>query len=185
MMRFLPLGPLRRLFRAAKREDGNATAEFAILFPLFLIMFLSIFEMAMLMTRYMMFERGVDIVVREMRLSSPANYDHDDMRNLICEKTLIVRNCYDELLLEMVRVDDDENAWVFPNANANCVDRQDPSSAVKKFTPGQQNDTMYLRACLVVEPMFPWAGLGATMSVDDSGGFNMIAQSAYSVEPAR
>ena len=177
------LSKFRRLARAFKREDGMATAEFVILFPLFLLMFLSIFEMAMLMTRYMMFERAVDIVVREMRLTSTGAYSHDEMRDRICEETLIVRHCYDELLLEMTRVDDDEENWDFPGPNANCVDRDDPASALKAFTPGLQNQTMYKRACLVVEPMFPWAGLGASLSLDDSGGFNMIAQSAYSVEP--
>ncbi len=182
MMRLL--SPLTRLTRAFRRgEEGNATAEFAILFPLFMVMFLTIFEMAMLMTRYMMFERAVDIVVRDMRLTSAGNYSHDEMRNRICEETLIISACYDELVLEMRRVDEDEENWSFPGPQANCVDLDDPGAAVKDFTPGQQNQTMYLRACITVTPMFPGTGLGASLVPDGEGGYNMIAQSAYSVEP--
>lgn len=176
---------LRRLGRAFRREDGNATAEFALLFPLFMVVFFTIFEMALLMTRYMMFERAVDIVVREMRLSSTGNYTHDQMRDRICQETLIVSECNDELVLEMRRLAQGVNTgnWSFPGANENCVNRVDPSETVKDFTPGQENDIMYLRACLEVVPFLPGTGLGAALAPGANGVFYMIAQSAYSVEP--
>ncbi len=43
--------------RLMGREDGNATIEFAIIFPGFFLIFMVIFELGMLMTRYMMLRK--------------------------------------------------------------------------------------------------------------------------------
>jgi Flp pilus assembly protein TadG len=179
MTYFSPKALLHRL----RGEDGNSSIEFTMIFPIFIVLFLSVIEMGVMMTRYMMFERGLDITVRELRLDSAASYTKDGIRDAICDETLIVSHCKTSLTLEMVRLDNDNNNWSFPAANATCTNRfaeVEPSTA---FVPGTSHDTMYVRACMNVEPMFPWAGLGATLVKDENGTFNMIAQSAFAVEP--
>jgi len=51
-----------------RKEDGNATIEFAILFPAFIMIFLSAFESGLLMTRQVLLDRAVDLTVRDIRL---------------------------------------------------------------------------------------------------------------------
>ena len=53
---------LRRFLRA---EDGSGTLEFAVLAPVFLGLFLSTFELGMLLARQMMLDRGIDLAVRD------------------------------------------------------------------------------------------------------------------------
>jgi Flp pilus assembly protein TadG len=173
----------KSLLRALRRDDGNSSIEFTMIFPIFIVLFLSVIEMGVMMTRYMMFERGLDITVRELRLDAEGTYTKDDIRNAICNETLIVGNCQTGLTLEMVRLDNDAENWSFPQSNAVCTNRFADVEPSTSFTPGSSHDTMYLRACMSVEPMFPWAGLGASLVKDENGTFNMIAQSAFAVEP--
>lgn len=173
----------KTLLRRARDEDGNTSIEFVMIFPIFMVLFMSVIEMGLLMTRYMMFERGLDITVREMRLDSAATYTKDSIRDAICDETLIVGHCKSSLTLEMVRLDNDDNAWSFPQSDAVCKSQFVEVEPATNFTPGLSHETMYVRACLNVEPMFPWAGLGANMVKDENGTFNMIAQSAFAVEP--
>lgn len=165
-------------------DDGNASIEFVMVFPIFIIMFMSVLEMGVMMTRYMMFERALDISVREMRIASTGTYTQQEIKNRICDETLIVASCRDALQIEMQRMDENESSWSFPTANAVCKNRVEEVVPATKFVPGASHDTMYVRACLSVEPMFPWAGVGATLSKDASGSYNMIAQSAFAVEPS-
>ena len=81
--------PLRRILG---REDGNATIEFAILFPAFMLIFMSVFEIGMLMTRYMMFDRALDVAVREVRISANREFTQDQVKTLLCSQTVILRN---------------------------------------------------------------------------------------------
>lgn len=164
-------------------EDGNSTMEFVMVFPVVIVMFMSVVEMGVMMTRYMMFERALDISVRTLRLDTTVNYTQDSIRDAICDETLIARHCKSTLTLEMVRLDADDQNWAFPSSGAVCTNRAEEVQPATTFTPGLPNDTMYVRACMSVTPMFPWAGLGASMSKDETGAYNMIAQSAFSVEP--
>jgi len=174
----------QKLVRKFRTEDGNSSIEFAMVFPVFIVLFMSVIEMGVMMTRYMMFERALDVTVREMRLASSGSYTQDEIKRAICDETLIVASCRDALQIEMERLDENEANWSFPSMNAVCKNRVEEIVPATTFQPGASHDTMYVRACLSVEPMFPWAGIGATLSKDDSGAYNMIAQSAFSVEPS-
>lgn len=164
-------------------DDGNASIEFMVIFPIFILMFMSVLEMGLLMTRYMMFERGLDITVRQMRLDTGATYTKDSVRTAICNETLIVANCNSSLTLEMSRLDSNDDGWTFPGREAICTNTTQEIEPLTAFVPGQSHDTMYVRACLNIKPMFSWAALGASLAKDDTGSFNMIAQSAFAVEP--
>ncbi|MEP5761771.1 MAG: TadE family protein [Litoreibacter sp.] len=166
------------------REEGNSTIEFVIIFPLLMALFLSVIEMGIMMTRYMMFERALDVSMRTVRLDAESNYTRDSIRDTICEETLIARHCQSTLVLEMVRLDADDQSWSFPTNSAVCANRADEDAVpATNFVPGQSNDTMYVRACISVTPMFPWAGLGASIVKDSSGDYSMVALSAFAVEP--
>ncbi|SFR56079.1 TadE/TadG family type IV pilus assembly protein [Litoreibacter janthinus] len=166
------------------REDGNATIEFAILFPGFMLVFMSIFEIGMLMTRYMMFDRALDVAIREVRLSENRSFTQDQVKQLLCSQTVILRNhCLEDVSLEMVRVDEDDQNWTFPTGATPCRDYAQNVIPTTTFVTGDANDLIFVRACMSIEPFFPTAALGEYLTRDSGGRLNMIAMSAFSVEP--
>lgn len=173
----------RMWHRLMGREDGNATIEFAILFPVFMMFFMVVFELGLLMTRYMMFDRALDITVREMRLSDNRNFNEQDMKNLLCAQTVILANhCQEDLRLEMVRLDTSDT-WNIPD-DITCRQVTQTVQPTTEFITGQANDVMFVRACMAMEPFFVRAGLGEFLMRDSgSGKLFMTAKSALSVEP--
>jgi Flp pilus assembly protein TadG len=71
-------------------EDATATVEFVIVFPVLLMVFISAFETAMILTRQVMLERAVDSTVRYLRLTSGISVTHDQIRQNICDNALLV-----------------------------------------------------------------------------------------------
>ena len=172
------LKALRRL----RRDDGTATIEFVILFPLFIILMISGVEAGMLMTRQMMLERGLDLTMRSVRLGTLAEPTHDNVKALICKNAIIIPNCMDVVQLELREVD--TLAWNVPLQGNSCVDRTRPMNpAVLNFDPGARNTLMMVRACAVFDPMFPATGLGVHLPKDASGGYRLIATSGFVNEP--
>jgi hypothetical protein len=176
----------RFLHRFARAEDGSATIEFVLFFPLFFTLFLSTFELGMLQVRQVMLDRGVDLAVRQIRLGAFADVDpaefHDTVRGLVCDFALLIPDCDNQLRLEMEQVD--PRAWSGIDAVADCVDRSDPGQPVRQFTPGQSNDLMVLRACALFDPYFPSSGLGAGLQrVQGSDAYGLLSTSSFSIEP--
>jgi hypothetical protein len=164
------------------RDEGTATIEFVIWFPLFFIIMLSSIESGVLMLRYMMLERSLDIAVRHVRLSTGQEITHDDVRDEICEFALLLDDCRNNLILELTRIPSD--TWTFPAATANCVNRIEEIEPVISFTPGNDNDIMMVRACVNVNILFNQWGLGGILAnYSELDRFQLVAASAFANEP--
>jgi len=142
--------------------------------------FTSSFESGLLMTKYMMFERALDIAVRDIRLSDGTDITHDGIKEAICEEALLFDDCENVLLLEMEQID---MSTTISSLTPNCADRESDADPVVSFTTGDESEVMFLTACVIVDPIFPGAGLGLALSKDDSGGYAMIASTAFVNEP--
>lgn len=172
---------MSRLRRFAGREDGTATLEFVLMFPLFIMFFLSTFELGMALARQMMMDRAVDLAVRSVRIGLVPTVTSDALRDLICENALMP-NCVADLRLEMIEVD--PRAWRAPEPVPDCVDRADPARAARNFDPAVQNQLMVLRVCAVFDPYFPTTGLGARLQEGRGGTYALVSSSAFVVEPS-
>lgn len=174
-----------RLRHAFLREDGTSTIEFVIVVPTFLLIFVSIFELGMAMTRLTMLEHSLDVTMREIRIGTGQVFTHDQIRNRVCENAGYLKDCGDgkRLLLEMVRIERDN--WVMPPREATCITDQSAGAArpVTTFDNGAPSDVMFIRACFVVEPIFPTFGLGAIVETDSNGNMHLVANSAFAQEP--
>jgi Flp pilus assembly protein TadG len=173
---------IRRLLRRSKSEDGNATIEFVIVIPVFLLLFVSIFELGMATIRLTMLEHGLDVTMREIRLGTGADFSHADIRSSICDAATVLKDCNQNLQVEMVVVD--TNTWALPAAAATCIDRNATVEPVLTFSNGAQNDLMFIRACFAVEPLYPTFGLGAIIETDAAGSMFLVAKSAFAQEPS-
>lgn len=169
---------LRKLLRS---ERGAASVEFVIVFPFFVGIFLSAFDVAMMNLRAVMMERATDQVVRAIRLSSGATLDYDTVKSDICQQAFMIPDCQNSLMIELIAVN--TTSWNGLQHRPACVARGNPIQPLVKFKNGQQNELMLIRVCAVVDPFFPGIGVGRSMPKDPSGGYQVIATSAFVNEP--
>lgn len=171
----------RRLAAWLRDETGTATVEFAIMFPIFVSIFLSSVELGVISLRHSMLERGLDMAVRDIRLGTGTNPQHDDIKAAICNYAGLLADCENSLRLEMIQVD--PRNYTPPPGGADCIDHSEPVSAVRSFVNGQSNDLMMMRACYVFTPVFPTAWLGQQLVKDGAGNAAITAASAFVQEP--
>ena len=58
-----------------------------------------------------------------------------------------------------------------------------PWDPVVTFNPGSRSEIMFMRACVVIDPLMPGMGLGLHLPKDTSGGFALVSYSAFVNEP--
>lgn len=180
-------GPFTKIGRALRAfglsERGVASVEFVVVFPFFVGVFLSAYEVAIMNIRAVMMERAVDMAVRDIRLASGSSVQHDDVRATICANVFVIANCSEVTKIELTRVD--RATWTANvEESPDCRDRLDEIKPPKNFQNGQQNDLMLIRVCAIVDPIFPTFGVGRSIPKDDSGGYMILASSAFVNEPS-
>lgn len=175
-------------------QRGVTSLEFLFSAISFLVIFAWMVETGFIMVRWAMLERGVDMATRDLRLFGlPDNITtntqaHDYLKGEICDETLFIKDCENALMLELTSV----NAVTgIPNTSASCVDRSnnvDPATGLPVLDEGSRGeadsrDLMYLRACVVIDPILP-ANYSMPLPLDDSGGIQLVVDNAYINEPS-
>lgn len=168
-----------RHFRA--HDDGNASLEFALVIPAFLLILMTTVELGLINLRHSQLERALDQTVRDIRLTTGANPQHDEIRDEVCERSGFIDDCSTSLRLEMVQVDPFN--WTPISSTADCVNRIEDVQPVRNFVNGQSNELMLIRACMKFEPLFPTWGLGDSAAKDEDGRIGLTATSAFVQEP--
>jgi hypothetical protein len=177
-----PLARVRAALRRAwRREDGTATMEFVIVFPIFVMLLLIGVEAGVMKTRQAMLERALDIAMRDLRLGQLQNPSREAFRDLVCENTAAIRFCEQNLLLELRPIS--TTTWALPPTPPTCVDRDEEIAPLTQFVEGGGNQLMLIRACFVVDPIFPTTPWGLQLPLDATGGFQMAAASIFVNEP--
>ena len=171
----------QRLRRFRRGDDGNATVEFVIIFPVFMMFLVFSLELSFITLRHAMLERGLDLTVRQIRLGYATPPNHSTIKNMVCDFSQLGGNCAENLRLEMKPIN--PRAYAGLDTTADCTDRGEPTKPVKQFTPGQQNELMILRACLKYDPLLPNGVLGKALRKDASGQSAVVSISAFVNEP--
>ncbi len=167
--------------RALSREEGNATIEFVLLFPALFTLFLMVVESGVLMTRGVMLDRAVDMSMRELRLGTLTPMTPDGLKTSICQKSVIIPDCQNVLSLELRPIS--TTTWTPLSGATTCVNRDEDIQPVLDFEPGIKNEMMLVRVCAIFDPFFPTSGLAAQIKLDPTGGYALVAMSAYVNEP--
>ncbi len=183
--------PVRKFMDQAARflraEDGVASIQFVLAFPVFVMFFGMIFENGMISLRHVMLERGLDMAVRDVRVGRMPEPTPETLRTLICQEAGIIPDCETQLQLEMITLD--LRAWAGVPGGIQCIDRSADERPVTTFVPGQNNQLVFLRACARFDPILPLTGIGYAFSSSDNdaagGSYALIATSSYVVEPFR
>lgn len=170
---------IRRFLRA---EDGNGTVEFAITFPAMLMFMLSGIELGMMILNHSSLERALDLTVRDIRLSTGTAPQHDQIKDLLCDRTGFIKDCGSNLKLEMVQVD--PRNWSGISSAATCTDASKDVQPKTTFkNDAKENELMILRACVKVDPVFPTTGLGKSLTKDGAGQYALVSTTAFVQEP--
>ena len=143
--------PRLRKPRALLSEDGSATVEFVVLFPVMFALFVTSVDFSLQMLRQVFLDRAVDLAVRDVRLGLIDTNGLDGFKQRICENAALTPNCLATVTVELRPV----AAAQFPGLDqrARCVDRANNVNPVVSFTPGSGNqELMMLRACTVSNP---------------------------------
>ena len=170
----------------ADREAGGATVEFVLLVPAFLMVFISSFEASLMLTRQVMLERAVDVVVRAIRLDTGSTVSQNQVRNRVCERAAILPDCRENMLIELTLID--RVSYDTPDANAPCVDQLTSIVPQADFAGGRQGQMVLIRACYSVEPSLPLSVLAANRTLgsylrsEADGTFRIVTASAFVVE---
>lgn len=167
-----------RIFRDA--DSGAATVEFVMIFPMVLWLVFSTFELGWLTTRQMMLARGLNLTIRDLRLDNIVDPTHAKLKQLVCERSLVLRNCLTSVHIELVPL---TLAAGIPQTASTCVDRTGDIIPVENFSAGTLEDIMFVRACVIVDLMLPGMGIAAQLTKDSTGGYAMVASSAFKREP--
>ncbi len=173
---------MRRQIRDfARRDEATATMEFVITFPVIMMLFMGAFETSMIMTRQVMLERTLDLAVRELRLANGVSVTDDQIRSAICNNTGMLPDCATLLTIDLQRVD--RTTYAMPSDQDLCVDRAASATPLNSFVIGADDDFMLIRACMIVDRIFPFSGYGLNLTRDDSGGLHMMASAVFVNEP--
>ncbi|MEM6728270.1 MAG: TadE family protein [Pseudomonadota bacterium] len=154
--------------------------DFVIVLPIYLAFFLASFETGMLMTRQVLLDRGVDQVVRLIRLSTLNPPDYEELRRVVCANSPLVPDCENAVKIEMWRQDPRGTMNFKPVPD--CVDREEEVQPASIYELGAQNQIMFVRACVKYEPFFPTATMGGALR-DASGEYALISTNIYVTEP--
>jgi Flp pilus assembly pilin Flp len=172
---------LRTWLRRFRHDtNGTASVEFVLVFPVFLSFMLMSIEMGFITLRHTLLDRGLDMTVRDIRLGTGADWEHDDIKESVCNNAALIRNCESSLRLEM-RKRSIRNYSSLSN-EVDCTDRAEESDPVM-FQSGGENDLMVLRACYKFAPFFPDDLLGKLLKKDASGDASIVAITAFVQEP--
>ncbi len=178
---------LLSLMRQFQRDErGVVTVEFVIIFPIFMVMFLMTYESGVISLRHFALERGVDLAVRDVRIGRMAVPTRDLLRTQICDYARLLPDCENQLQVEMVRRS--LRSWTDVPTQVQCIDRGAAVQPVVQFTNGGNNELIFLRACIRLDPVMPTTGLGRTIVEANagsaaSGSYALVSTSGFVVEP--
>lgn len=171
----------RNILRRFRRdEEGVVAFDFVIVLPLYLAFFLASFETGMLMTRQVLLDRGVDQVVRLIRINTLNPPSYSQLRTVVCANAPLIPDCENALKIEMWMQDPRGTMQFRPVPD--CVDREEEVQPASIYQLGAQNQIMFVRACVKYEPFFPTAALGGAIR-DKHGEYALVATNIYVTEP--
>lgn len=177
------MGRIRSPFRRFRKDEkGLASIEFALFFPIYLGMFFWAAELGIIQIKSVMLDHALDVVIRDLRLGKIAEPSQEQMREDICSRLTILRDCEENLMIELQPVS--TQAWLMPPAEVTCIDKDEEMQPVTTFDPGTEQELMLVRVCANVPVIFPNMMFGRLLTKDSEHGINVAATSAFVNEPS-
>lgn len=179
---------MKQLRTFLRDDSGEASIEFLFIFPIIFLVFTASFESSMYMARYVMFDRAVDLTVRQLRLGTYVNPTHQSLKRTICESGMMIESvteCINSMKIWMQPVN--TGTFVMAAPPKSCVDKSQPINTDEppgnEYALGTDNDIMLMRICLKEDPMFPTTAVSVKMPVESDGSYVMLVTTTFVNEP--
>lgn len=158
-------------------EEASLTIEFCIWFPLFLLTFIYSVDMMVNLMRATIFDRALDVVVRQVRLGvGPGNYQQ--FKDAVCRNYNSDVPCNENLTLALLPM---VQGGAIPG-DKQCRNRASAIEPPIEYDEGAGNELMLVRACMYIDPLLtvvPFAVWGR----NETTGYRFRAVSAFVNEP--
>lgn len=172
---------IRRFWRARR---GSVVVEFALVAPMLFAVIFSTIEAGWLMTQSIMLDHALDRSVRSLRIGTLPDATQEILKQDVCEKALILQNCDTMLTIELIPIPIPIGSPSdFPTDGARCINRSTNIAPVLRYNAGARSETVFVRACFVVDPITPLMGLALRLPRDGTGALNIVSSSAFANEP--
>jgi hypothetical protein len=152
---------MTRFLTFLRDEGGSAVIEFIFVFPTVFMLFAASVESSMYMVKYVMFDRSIDLVVRNLRLGVYGKaFTHQQLKEKICENGMMVGSksqCMNAMKIWMKPID--TGNFAMGSTTAACVDKANEINVGEPlpadWATGTDNNIMLMRVCMKEWPMFP------------------------------
>jgi len=186
---------MQRDSKQQRSTEGAATLEFAIVFPVFIVFFIWVFEVGYNAYVSTALDNSIHNTVRELMTNQDFAADedpqvaHDAIKDAICE-CMYVSDCTDNLRVSLTPSTDVD----FDVAFTDSVCRDEVAELDPKYEPtiirgscSISSDTvsteiMIVRACMIVDPFFP-AVSDMIWNIGDGNGVSIQTYNAFVNEP--
>jgi len=176
------LAPRRFLARLRSSEEGAATIPAIFWLPLFIMIMAASVEMGTMTIKQTLFDRGVDLTTRILRLGIAPLPSHDQLKRAICKNVAFIGNCMERLAVEVFPVN--TTTWKASNqAAAMCTDSTSAATLSPQIERGSTNQLMILRACLKIDTMMKIDPLALALKRDAGGQVALVTVTAFVNEP--
>ncbi|MEO0694453.1 MAG: TadE/TadG family type IV pilus assembly protein [Pseudomonadota bacterium] len=162
---------------------GAAAVEFALVAPVFFALIVSMLELGLLTLKSTLVDRAVSqaAVFVYTGATSSTQSEKDRIRDFICKRALLIRECAKNLSVELTRVN---SFSAPPTSDAPCRDSSDVTLApVVTYQPGAGNDIVYMRVCATTNVLTPGMGLGLALAKTKTNRYQIISSIAFMNEP--
>ena len=174
-----PIRRCRTFFGSfAKREDGAAAVEFAMVaFPFFALLF-AILETAVVFFAGQILETGVYNASRLIRTgqAQTSGFSEAQFRQSVCDNIYGVIDCNNDLILDVRTHENFDSADL-----SSPFDADGNTTFTPKYDPGQRNDIVVVRAFVKWPTIVP--GFGNDLSTFGDGSRLLAATAAFRNEP--
>lgn len=183
---------LRRSIKFVRSTRAATTIEFLVWIPLYLVLFMAIFEYGHITMTYAMLERGAHITSREARTEELAKGLTDvaeietAIKTSVCDNTVIVNK---EKCLERTKVSMEikpfDKPWEPLPSDFDCEDNITPVPATFSTSNlGTSGELLVMRICLYMDAIFPTSRLSwGARHANEDGEIGLGTSVIYVVEP--
>jgi hypothetical protein len=147
------------------------------------LIFFAAGESALVNIRKTNLDRALELTVRELRTGQIPNASLSELRSRICDRMGDLPRCTTDLTIELNVVSTTTTNAPIPSLTATCVNRSTNIEPALNFNLGVANDMVLVRACYVIDYIFPTSVGSVTLTDTADDEHQLVSTTAFVNEP--
>jgi len=167
------------MIRFSRSQDGSTAIEFALLFPIFIAVLFSAFEMGTLFLRFNQLDHAVDNVSRLIRINQGVSYSEPTIRKMVCQEIRIVKSCEDYMAVELTSL----SSFAMSGTQNACSGTGKVVRSPGAFSAGKNSEVLIMRVCLSLAPLTPYLGIALNLAPEGNDRYVAVSSTLFANEP--